>query len=88
VVSFQNNFKFPVTFEVLFHRYAIIAKNRILAIFPKSKLPMNDEERKFKYGQFEYGKYVYEKQSISEIKELFIKEMEELFKNKKVLYII
>ena len=48
---------------------------------------MNDEERKFKYGQFEYGKYVYEKQSISEIKELFIKEMEELFKNKKVLYI-
>ena len=86
--KFPNNLKFPVTFEVISHRYTTIAKNRILEVFPESELPMNDEERKFKYGQFGYGKYVYEKESISEIKEFFAKEIEELFKNKKVLYII
>ncbi|NMM65895.1 spore photoproduct lyase [Clostridium sp. P21] len=83
-----DDLKFPVTFEVISHRYTTIAKNRILEIFPENELPMNDEERKFKYGQFGYGKYVYEKESISEIKEFFTKEIEGLFNNKKVLYII
>jgi spore photoproduct lyase len=83
-----NDLKFPVTFEVISHRYTTIAKNRILNIFPKSDLPMNDEERKFKYGQFGYGKYVYPKESIDRIKQFFIKEIEELFSNKEVKYII
>lgn len=83
-----DNLKFPVTFEVISHRYTKIAKNRILEIFPDTQLPMTDEERKFKYGQFGYGKYVYDKEVMSEIKEFFTKEIEEIFKNKKVLYII
>lgn len=83
-----TNLKFPVTFEVISHRYTTIAKNRILDIFPESDLPMNDEERKFKYGQFGYGKYVYPKESIDKIKQFFMKEIEELFSNKEVKYII
>ena len=83
-----NDLKFPVTFEIISHRYTTIAKNRILQIFPETDLPMKDEDRKFKYGQFGYGKYVYPKESISEIKEFFVKELEELFKNKEVKYII
>lgn len=83
-----NDLKFPVTFEVISHRYTTIAKNRILNIFPQSELPMNDEDRKFKYGQFGYGKYVYPKESIDQIKQFFIKEIEELFSNKEVKYII
>ncbi len=83
-----DNLKFPVTFEIISHRYTTIAKNRILQVFPESSLPMNDEERKFKYGQFGYGKYLYPKDFIAEIKDFFSKELEELYKNKKVLYII
>jgi spore photoproduct lyase len=83
-----NDLKFPVTFEIISHRYTTIAKNRILHVFPESELPMNDENRKFKYGQFGYGKYVYPKESIDEIKLFFIKEIEELFSNKEVKYII
>lgn len=83
-----NDLKFPVTFEVISHRYTTIAKNRILDIFPENELPMNDEDRKFKYGQFGYGKYVYPKESLAEIKQFFIKEIEELFSNKEVKYII
>lgn len=83
-----ENLKYPVTFEVISHRYTTVAKNRILEIFPETELPMNEEERKFKYGQFGYGKYVYPKESIDEIKEFFTTELEELFSNKKVLYMI
>ncbi|HZJ83471.1 MAG TPA: spore photoproduct lyase [Clostridia bacterium] len=83
-----KNLKFPVTFEIISHRYTTTAKNRILKIFPESGLPMEDEERKFKYGQFGYGKYVYDAGIINEIKEFFTQEINELFENKKLLYII
>ncbi|AWI05214.1 spore photoproduct lyase [Clostridium drakei] len=83
-----NDLKFPITFEVISHRYTTTAKNIIIQVFPKNELPMNDEERKFKYGQFGYGKYVYPKESLDEIKEFFMKEIEELFNNKEVKYII
>lgn len=83
-----NNLEFPVTFEIISHRYTTVAKNRILKVFPESELPMNDEERKFKYGQFGYGKYVYQNETINEIKEFFTINIEKLFKNKKIKYII
>ena len=83
-----KNLNFPVTFEIISHRYTAIAKNRILQIFPETKLPMNDEERKFKFGQFGYGKYLYQKEGIDEIKQFFEKEIQELFTNKEVKYII
>lgn len=83
-----DNLKFPVTFEVISHRYTTTAKNRIVQIFPENELPMNDEDRVFKYGQFGYGKYVYTKESLNEIKEFFAEEIENLFTNKEIKYII
>jgi spore photoproduct lyase len=83
-----KDLKFPVTFEIISHRYTTAAKNIILQVFPETNLPMVNEERKYKYGQFGYGKYVYPKESMEEIKEFFIKEIETLFKNKEVKYII
>lgn len=80
--------KFPITFEIISHRYTSIAKSRILQVFPESILPMNDEERKFKYGQFGYGKYIYPKESLEEIKQFFTKDIEELFSNKEIKYVI
>lgn len=83
-----TDLKYPVTFEVISHRYTTIAKNRIMQVFPDTTLPMNDEERKFKYGQFGYGKYVYSKEGLDEIKIFFAKEIEEIFINKEIKYII
>lgn len=83
-----DDLSYPVTFEIISHRYTTTAKNIILNVFPESKLPMNNEERQFKYGQFGYGKYVYPKESIEEIKEFFTHELNELFPNKEVKYII
>lgn len=49
---------------------------------------MNEEERKYKYGQFGYGKYVYPKESISEIKDFFEENIKEIFTNCEIKYII
>jgi len=83
-----ENLKFPVTFEIISHRYTLTAKNIIQNVFPESKLPMNNEERQFKYGQFGYGKYVYPKEVIEDIKRFFSQTLEKLFKNAEVKYII
>ena len=57
-----------LTLELITHRFTKKAKNQILEIFPNSKLPMDEEERRFKYGQFGYGKYVYSKEQMQEAK--------------------
>lgn len=75
-------------FEVISHRYTIKAKNRILEIFPETTLPMNEEERKFKYGQFGYGKYIYNKEDMQEIKDFFKEEIGKRFPLSKIKYII
>ncbi|MBO3445974.1 spore photoproduct lyase [Clostridium sp. CCUG 7971] len=83
-----ENFSDKILFEVISHRYTTKAKNRILEIFPETVLPMDDESRKFKYGQFGYGKYVYEKEDLNDMKEFFKTEIESTFTNFEIKYII
>lgn len=78
----------PVTFEIISHRYTTKAKNKITEIFPETTLDMENEKRQFKYGQFGYGKYVYPKETMSQVKEFFQKEIAEIFKNGIIKYII
>lgn len=78
----------PITFEIISHRYTTVAKNRILEVFPESTLPMDDKERKYKYGQFGYGKFVYGKDELNEIKKFFTDEIEKIFLDKEIKYII
>lgn len=78
----------PIGFEVISHRYTTKAKNTILQIFPETTLPMEDEDRKFKYGQFGYGKYVYTKEQLQDMKDFFKTELDRRFKNKDIKYII
>lgn len=83
-----GNLEYPVTFEVISHRYTTRAKNRILEIFPDTTLPMNDETRKYKYGQFGYGKWVYSKDEMSMINNFFQEEIKNIFKTGEIKYII
>lgn len=77
-----------ISFEVISHRYTLRAKGRINEIFPENQLPMNEDERQFKYGQFGYGKYVYKKEDLEEMKEFFIKKIGELFPESEIKYVI
>jgi spore photoproduct lyase len=74
----------PLTFEVISHRYTTQAKNVITEIFPDNQLPMSNEERSYKYGQFGYGKYVYTKDSLNDMTEFFRKALNEIFQDKPI----
>ncbi|EGW37502.1 spore photoproduct lyase [Desulfosporosinus sp. OT] len=60
-----------LTLEFISHRFTSKAKTNILGVFPNSSLPMEEEMRKFKYGQFGYGKYIYRPEEMKEMKEFF-----------------
>lgn len=79
---------YPITFEIISHRYTTTAKNRILEVFPETTLPMTDEDRKFKYGQFGYGKFIYNNEDMNDIKEFFAGKINDIFENKEIKYII
>ncbi len=57
-----------LSLELITHRFTARAKNIIEEVYPGTELPMNEEERQFKYGQFGYGKYVYPKETMHKIK--------------------
>ena len=83
-----HDFNKQIIFEVISHRYTTRAKNIINEVFPENTLPMNDEERTYKYGQFGYGKFVYPKDSLAYMKEFFNKSLEEIFPDAEIKYII
>lgn len=83
-----GDLKYPITFEVISHRYTTRAKNIILEVFPETTLPMNDEERKYKHGQFGYGKFVYTSEQLQDIRHFFTNEIETIFENKVIKYVI
>jgi spore photoproduct lyase len=77
-----------IHFEVISHRFTSTAKSKILAVFPETTLPMDEGERKFKYGQFGYGKYVYREEQLKDMKEFFMDNITKLFPNSEIDYII
>ncbi|MCY6483158.1 spore photoproduct lyase [Clostridium aestuarii] len=77
-----------IRFEIISHRFTKRAKENIINIFPKTMLPMEEEIRKFKYGQFGYGKYVYRKDEFKRMEEFFKENIERYFKNGNIDYII
>lgn len=78
----------PIKFELITHRFTKRAKSNILEVFPNTQLPMEEDERKFKYGQFGYGKYVYTKETMEELKNFFYKNIGEFFPTSEILYFV
>ncbi|MGB9802689.1 spore photoproduct lyase [Desulfofundulus sp.] len=77
-----------LSFEFITHRFTVRAKNRIKMLFPNTVLPLNGENRKFKFGQFGYGKYVYAPQLMQRLKETLVSKTEELFPGTKIDYFV
>ncbi|HEX3012407.1 MAG TPA: spore photoproduct lyase, partial [Syntrophomonadaceae bacterium] len=59
-----------ITFEIISHRFTSRARTNITAVFPETALPMDESsDRRYKYGQFGYGKYVYSEDKLKYMKE-------------------
>ncbi len=62
-----------LTFELIQHRFTKTAKNIIRQRYPKTKLEMDEAKRKYKWGRWGQGKYVYPDEQAAALRE-FISE--------------
>ncbi|MDF2627278.1 MAG: Radical domain protein, partial [Symbiobacteriaceae bacterium] len=77
-----------MTFELITHRFTPKAKALIEERFPETDLPMEPEDRRWKYGQFGYGKYIYPKDPMEEAEEFFREALAEHFPEAEVPYFV
>lgn len=77
-----------LTFELITHRFTARAKSNILDIYPSTELPMKEDTRTFKFGQFGYGKYIYPKELMNQAKEFFQEQVESLFPGATIKYFV
>ncbi|ARK31415.1 spore photoproduct lyase [Halalkalibacter krulwichiae] len=78
--------KKDLTFELIQHRFTKTAKNIIQKRYPKSKLEMNEEERKYKWGRYGRGKYVYKDDQAGDLKETIQTYIDRFFPEAKMEY--
>lgn len=83
-ISFAENE--DISFELIQHRFTSSAKNVILERFPNTKLEMDENLRKKKYGKYGRVKYVYQKEEAKEIKDYISALITENFPNAKIEY--
>ncbi|MCA0972334.1 spore photoproduct lyase [Halobacillus litoralis] len=57
-----------LTFELIQHRFTKPAKRVIQKNYPMTKLEMDEEKRKYKWGRYGIGKYVYQKDEQEDMK--------------------
>lgn len=77
-----------ISLEIITHRYTERAKNIINQAYPDHDLPMEDEKRQFKYGQFGYGKYLYPKEEREKLKEFLSQIIEEQLPAAEIKYFV
>ncbi|ACB85906.1 spore photoproduct lyase [Natranaerobius thermophilus] len=77
-----------IPFELITHRFTARAKQNIEEIFPHHGLPMDESKRRFKYGQFGYGKYVYHKEDMEDLQRFFNDEIKKLFPGGEIVYFV
>lgn len=77
-----------IHFEIISHRFTAKAKKNINEVFPENDLPMDEEQRKYKYGQFGYGKYVYHKEQLQDMEDFFKERLTQIFPKAVIDYVI
>ncbi|MDE5412771.1 spore photoproduct lyase [Alkalihalobacterium chitinilyticum] len=78
--------KKDVTFELIQHRFTKPAKRVIEKNYPMTKLELDEEKRKYKWGKYGIGKYVYQTDEQEEIKETLYSYIHEYFPDAKIEY--
>ena len=75
-----------ITFEFIQHRFTKPAKKVIEKNYPKTKLQMDESERRYKWGKYGVGKYVYQKEQEEDITKQLRGYMERFFPEAKLEY--
>lgn len=75
-----------LTFELIQHRFTKPAKSVIAKRYPKTKLEMNEEKRKYKWGRYGIGKYVYQDDEAKDLENTIRGYVAQFFPEAEVAY--
>jgi spore photoproduct lyase len=75
-----------LTFELIQHRFTKTAKRVIEARYPKTKLEMDEAKRKYKWGRWGQGKYVYPDEQAQALREFITEKIFLHFPQAKIEY--
>ncbi|MEW9699156.1 spore photoproduct lyase [Paenibacillus sp. SI8] len=75
-----------LTFEMIQHRFTKTAKTVIQKRYPKTKLEMDEEKRKYKWGRWGQGKYVYPDEQANALREFITEQIFDKFPEAKIEY--
>ncbi|WP_281886504.1 spore photoproduct lyase [Paenibacillus sp. YYML68] len=75
-----------LTFELIQHRFTKTAKTIIEQRYPKTKLEMDEAKRKYKWGRWGQGKYVYPDKQANALREFITERIFESFPQAKIEY--
>jgi spore photoproduct lyase len=78
--------KKDLTFEFIQHRFTKPAKRVIEKNYPMTKLELDETKRRYKWGKYGIGKYIYQKDEEADIKDHLSKYMEKFFPQAKLEY--
>jgi spore photoproduct lyase len=82
----HGNAREDLTFELIMHRFTKTAKRVILERYPKTKLEMDEGNRKYKWGRYGRGKYVYQNEEADELRDHIEQMIHNYFPKSKVEY--
>lgn len=75
-----------LTFELIQHRFTKTAKKVIEERYPKTKLEMDEAKRKYKWGRWGQGKYVYPDEQAQALREFITEHIFDKFPQAKIEY--
>lgn len=78
--------KKDLTFEFIQHRFTKPAKRVIQKNYPMTKLELDEEKRRYKWGKYGIGKYIYQKEEEEDIKSNLYAYMKKFFPEAKLEY--
>lgn len=75
-----------LTFELIQHRFTKTAKTVIQQRYPKTKLELDETKRKYKWGRWGQGKYVYPVEQANALREFITEQIFEKFPRSTIDY--
>jgi spore photoproduct lyase len=81
--SFARN---DLTFEMIQHRFTMPAKRVIQQNYPMTKLELDESKRKWKWGKYGIGKYIYTDEEQEDIKDTLGSYIKKYFPEAKIEY--
>lgn len=75
-----------LSFELIQHRFTKPAKKVIQKYYPKTKLELDESKRKYKWGKYGIGKYVYKDDDAADLKETISGYIHQFFPAAEIAY--